>query len=547
MSHTHTRPRGLRAAVGVVAAAAMSLGSLVAVSAPASAATGDITLFALPAGSGPSAIAAGPDGNLYTANTTAGTVSKVDTSGSVLATYALGAGTSPLSITAGPDGNLWLGLGGTANAIGKMTTGGALTTYPIPTANAVPYAIAAGPDGALWFTERTGNKIGRVTTAGAITEYALPTANAGPLGITPGPENSNRMYFTESTAGKIGYITMAGQVTETVTLPNGSQPNGIALVNNSVWFAQTGTSSLGHLVNDTTVAQIAVGAPIGGLVASGSDAIWMTAVQSVLRANGQGGVTGTYALPAGGVGPAVSPVMGSDGNVWFVAFGSQQIGRAASGVVPVSKTAPAITPATGLTPGTPVATSNGTWDYASTYAYQWQRCSTSDVATCANIPNATAATYTLTTSEDRQYIRAGVTASNASGASQPSYSASVAVGSLTPAPKPAPGPATGTTASIGNGASMQIIAPNKQKLGKKAVYEVVFTVTDVQGTVTMQFQKGKKGKTVANLPITSGTAKYSFKVKKNWKKGKMSVTATYTAAPTSPYNSAAVKDTVKIK
>lgn len=547
MSHTITRPRGLRAAVGVIAAAAMTLGSLIAAAAPASAATGDITLFGLPPGSGPSAIAPGPDGNLYTANTTAGTVSKVDTSGNVLATYALGTGTSPLSITTGPDGNLWLGLGGTANAIGKMTTSGALSTYPIPTPNAVPYDIAPGPDGALWFTERTGNKIGRITTAGAITEYPLPTANAGPVGITPGPENSNRMYFTESTAGKIGFITMAGQVTETVTLPNGSRPNGITLVNNSVWFAQTGTSSLGHLVNDTTVAQIAVGAPIGGLVASSNDAIWMTAVQSVLAANAQGGVTGTYALPSGGVGPLVSPVVGSDGNIWFVAFGSQQIGRVASGVVPVSKTAPTLTPATGLTPGTPVATSNGTWDYASTYAYQWQRCSTSDVATCTNIPNATGATYTLTTSEDKQYIRAGVTASNASGASQPSYSAPVAVGSLTPAPKPAPGPATGPTASIGNGASMQIIAPNRQKLGKRAVYEVVFTVNDAQGSVTLQFQKKKKRKTVANLPITNGTVKYSFKVKKNWKKGAMNVTATYFAAPTSPYSSAAVKDRVRLR
>ncbi len=545
MSHTHTRPRGLRAAVGVIASAAMAAGALVTASAPASAATGDITLFALPAGSGPVDLPRGPDGSLYTANSSAGTVSKVDVNGTVTATFALGATTVPNAITTGPDGNLWLTLLGT-NAIGKLTTTGEFTAYPIPTADSGLRNIAVGPDGNLYFTEYFGNKIGRITTAGVISEFPALTANAGLQDIAPGPKDSQRMYFTQGLASSTG-ILFADTVSPNVSLPAGSLPTAIALVNNSMWVALPGRSSIGNIVSDASVAEINVGAHVTSLVESPTGDIWMTTLTGVLQANKQGGVIGNFSLPAGGVGPVLGGTVGADGNIWFVLSGSNQIGRAASGVVPVSKTAPAITPATGLTPGTPVATSNGTWDYASTYAYQWQRCSTSDVSTCTNIPNATSASYTLTTSEDKQYVRAGVTASNASGASQPSYSAPVAVGNLTPAPKPAPGPATGPTASIGNGASMQIIAPNKQKLGKKAVYEVVFTVTDVQGTVTLQFQKKKKGKTVANLPITSGTAKYSFKVKKNWKTGKMNVTATYYAAPTSPYNSAAVKDTVKIK
>ncbi len=541
------RSRGLRAVVGAVAAAAMSLGSLIAAAAPASAATGDITLFGLTAQSSPNDITLGPDGYLYTANTNAGTVSKVDANGTVVANFALGATSQPTAITTGPDGNLWVTLVG-INSIGKLTTAGTLSAYGIPTPNSRPVDIATGPDGALWFTEYSGNKIGRITTAGQITgEYAVPTANAGPWGITPGPETSNRMYFTEYSAGKVGYITMAGQVTETVSTPAGANPQGIALLNNSVWFAQPGTAQLGHLVSDTTIAQLSMGAAVNDLVEGPNGGLWLTTPNSVIQTNSQGGTVGTYGLPAGATGPAVGPTIGPDGNIWFVVKGSSQVGRAASGVVPVSKTAPALTPTTGLTPGTPVATSNGTWDYASTYTYQWQRCSTSDVATCVNIPNATAATYTLTTSEDKQYVRAGVTASNASGASQPSYSAPVAVGSLTPAPKPAPGPATGTTASIGNGASMQILAPNKQKLGKRAVYEVVFSVSDAQGSVTLQFQKKKKRKTVANLPITNGVVKYSFKAKKNWKKGRMNVTATYIAAPTSPYSSAAVKDRVRLR
>ena len=547
MRQSTLRARGLRAGISLIAAATMTGASLVGLATTASAAAGDVTVFGLTAQSAPAGVAQGPDGYLYTANYSSGTVSKVDSNGSVVANFALGANTGPTAIIAGPDGNLWLTLAGT-NAIAKVTTAGTVTSYGIPTANSRPVDIAVGPDGALWFTEFNTNKIGRITTAGQVTaEYAVPTANAGVWGITPGPEGSNRMYFTEYTAGKIGFITMAGQVTETVATPANSRPQGIGLLANSVWFAQPGTSQLGHLVSDTTIAQLSVGAAVNDLVEGPGGGLWLTASNSILQTNNQGGVVGNYGLPAGATGPAGGPAVGSDGNVWFAVSGSSQIGRAASGVVPEVTAAPVLTPTTGITPGTPVAASNGTWNYASTYAYQWQRCSTSDVATCANIAGATAAAYTVTTTENGQFIRAGVSASNASGAAQASYSAPVAVGSATPTPKPAPAAATGPTASIGNGASVQILTPKKQKLGKRVVYEVVFTVTDVQGAVNLQFSKGSKRKIVSNLPIQNGTVKYSWKAKKNWKKGKATVTATYTAAPTSPYSSAAVKSTVKLK
>ena len=78
-------------------------------------------------------------------------------------------------------------------------------------------------------------------------------------------------------------------------------------------------------------------------------------------------------------------------------------GRAASGVAAAS--------------GTPLTAGPGTWTGTApiTYAYQWLRCTTLEVASCAAIAGATAASYTPGSADVREYLRVQVTASNAKG------------------------------------------------------------------------------------------------------------------------------------
>jgi len=121
------------------------------------------------------------------------------------------ASSSPFGIAAGPDGNLWFAESN-AGKIGRITPGGTVTEYPTSAANSGPFGITAGPDGNLWFTEQTGNKIGRITTAGAITEFVIPTAGSGSNSITAGPDGN--LWFTEQTGNKISRVTTAGVVTE---------------------------------------------------------------------------------------------------------------------------------------------------------------------------------------------------------------------------------------------------------------------------------------------------------------------------------------------
>ena len=60
--------------------------------------------------------------------------------------------------------------------------------------------------------------------------------------------------------------------------------------------------------------------------------------------------------------------------------------------------------------GTTLTLSSGTWSGATTpiFSYQWQRCSSTDASTCANIVNATSTGFTVTSTEVGFYLRGQV-------------------------------------------------------------------------------------------------------------------------------------------
>jgi hypothetical protein len=74
--------------------------------------------------------------------------------------------------------------------------------------------------------------------------------------------------------------------------------------------------------------------------------------------------------------------------------------------MPVNTVAPAVTGT--ATVGQVLTCSSGTWLNAPTYAYAWRRKG-------ANIPSATAATYTLTATDSGYQVECEVTATNGNG------------------------------------------------------------------------------------------------------------------------------------
>lgn len=544
----HLTQPGRKVVTGV-AGVALVAGSLAAAPA-AQAAVGDMAVFSMGTSAAPQDIAAGPDGNLWVANTGSNTIAKVSTAGVILQNYSLPTANAGVrDITVGPDGNLWF-TETTANKIGRITTAGVITEFSVPTAASQPYGITAGSDGALWFTEFAGNKIGRITTGGAVTnEYVLPTGVTAPYDIVDGPQGSSRVYYTGSGSGYVGYLTLTGSFGGVATSSNASSPRGLTLSNASVWFTMYGLSSLGNLVTDTTIASINVGQQASYLTSGPANSMWMTtASNQVVQLNDRGAVIGAYGITAANSNPA-GITQGPDGNMWVALPGANSIARVSTGLVPTSTTAPAITPTTNVAAGTTLTASQGTWSNTPTsYSYQWQRCASTATASCANIAGATAATYVVQAADNAQYLRTGVNAINSSGSSEVVYAPAVLVGSSkAPTPTPTPAPVGGNTASIGSGATMELDAPAKQKRGTRKTYDVIFSSPDAQGTVTLQFRKDSKRKTYTNLPIKNGLVEFSWKVTKKWPLKQTTVVATFVPASGSKYTAAQVQDTVRIR
>src|SRR5438046_8196889 len=76
-------------------------------------------------------------------------------------------GSLTFGITAGPDGNLWFAESN-SNKIGRITTAGAITEFQTLSAGSAPNQITAGPDRNPWFTIEFPHKIGRSTPPGAV-------------------------------------------------------------------------------------------------------------------------------------------------------------------------------------------------------------------------------------------------------------------------------------------------------------------------------------------------------------------------------------------
>src|SRR5262245_36210390 len=229
-----------------------------------------LNTFACPtAGSAPSGIVDGPDGNLWFTEANAGKIGRITPGGVVTEFLIPTPGSSPLSIVVGSDGNLWF-TEVNAFQIGRITTSGVVTEFPLPSTGFKPISITAGPDGALWFTEMNANnpstdlpisqppvfeptshpifggKVGRISTAGAVTEFAIPTGadpNGTPNGITSGPDGN--LWFTERNSSDhpaIGRLTPTGAYSEfLITNVLFSQSGSITVgPDGNLWFTVSG-------------------------------------------------------------------------------------------------------------------------------------------------------------------------------------------------------------------------------------------------------------------------------------------------------------------
>jgi streptogramin lyase len=330
------------AVVLVALAAAVSLPSVNTL-----AATGDITEYPVPTPA-PTAVTAGPDGNLWVTEASIGLgstvpdqLARVTTGGSFTEYPFPTVHSTPSGIAKGPDGNLWI-TEHDHGVIDKATTSGVFTQYSIPTVGAGPLGIVAGPDGNMWFTEGTANKVANVTTSGVFTEYAIPTVGGTPVGIAVGSDGN--LWFTEVNANNVARVTTAGVITEFPVPTASAGPDGIALGSDgNVWFTEASAGNVAKVTTAGVVTEYPVptanSAPEG--IALGSDGnIWFTeaSANKVARVTTSGVVT-EFAIPTGSSNAAFMAA-GPDGNVWFTETVGNKVAKVAVAVAPTVTTQP---------------------------------------------------------------------------------------------------------------------------------------------------------------------------------------------------------------
>lgn len=179
--------------------------------------------------SGLNAIAIGPDGNIWATDSSnqGDFIDKITASGQIT-TYSLPGGTGPSGIVAGPDGNLWVTEGGSDSIAVVSTSGQVLHTYQVPGGGGALQSITLGSDNNLYFTEELGN-IGEITVAGTVTVIpdatTVPPLSPGltprPLAITSGPDGN--IWFTDPNTGSIGELKI---VTGSPTPTGPTKPTG---------------------------------------------------------------------------------------------------------------------------------------------------------------------------------------------------------------------------------------------------------------------------------------------------------------------------------
>ena len=293
--------------------------------------TGAVTEYCLPGrlqSSNGGAMTVGPDGNLWIAYYTRGTVARVTPQGT-LTEFAVsppptapGVPFSP-SIVRGPDGNLWYMAAG---KLVRMNTSGQVVSVITPPADMAQLgSITVGPDGTVWLAnyipanEGSSDKIARVTPAGRFTEYTLPPEEAATL-----VAGSDGNFWMARGDGSIGRLTLEGTEAVITAFPNGTgwQMNGLtAGPDGNIWFIDNG----GHvgrmtptgnvtLFTVTTNPENSTNGPSIGIGPDGN--VWFSYEQGTIGRITPSGVVTQFTLPHSSQISAITA--GPDGGVWFL-------------------------------------------------------------------------------------------------------------------------------------------------------------------------------------------------------------------------------------
>ena len=178
-------------------------------------------------------------GNLYVADFTSGTVSKV-TPGGTVSTFAAGL-SRPFGLAFDAAGNLYVANDG-SGTVSKVTPGGTVSTFASGLSN--PFGLAFDAAGNLYVAN--GGTVSKVTPAGVVTTFA--TGFNQPFGLTF--DFAGNLYVANDGSGTVSKVTPAGVVSTFVTGFN--QPFGLTFDSAGNLYVANAELSVGNSVSEVT-------------------------------------------------------------------------------------------------------------------------------------------------------------------------------------------------------------------------------------------------------------------------------------------------------
>jgi hypothetical protein len=312
------------------------------------------------------------------------------------------------------------GHAGALVAVGSVTSpkAGAWNSVPVRSAPVTPgtYWVAVlGTGGGLSFRQGpTGSCNSQMssssdlealpsTWAGGTTENGCPISAYVAGTLTPASAGSGT---TTTTAPPTGPVTLPPVNTGAPAISGGAVDGDTLTSSNGSWADSP--TSYAYQWQDCTTGSL-----------------------GLLCTNISGATDSSYALTESDVGDTVRVLVTAGNSAGSTSAASAETAVVTLPPAPANTAAPVVTgsPAQGQT----LSTGNGTWSNSPTsYSYAWQDCDSSG-SNCTDISNASASTYTLTSSDVGHTIRSVVTASNAGGSNSASSAQTAAVTSATPA------------------------------------------------------------------------------------------------------------------
>jgi streptogramin lyase len=370
----------MRPTIRLVAAVLTVLLALVA----APAVTASVQSFTLlSAGNG---IALGPDGNLWVAEEFNDTVAQVSPAGTVLAHYPVGDG--PTTVTTGPGGRVWVAVTGADKLVWFDATSASPTAHDVPTTGLSacgPAALVSGGDGRMYFSlpSADGTCNGGTSRLGSVTDAGTGAvaANIGGL-VFDLAVASGKLYAPDFGADVIRRISLGTSpiVETTVTMPSGSEPDGIAADGTGqLWVTAWGSGQIARFPatqnNGAATAVPLTGGVLAepfGIVASSDGRIYATGKQSgnIVRISADGTSTTFYPVPGS---QPYAVVDGPDGDLFVTDQAQPRILRFVNSA-PRATSRPAGTVATTTAQASAVVDPRGNetqvvFDYGTSAAY----------------------------------------------------------------------------------------------------------------------------------------------------------------------------------